>query len=196
MGYYLLIGAGFSRNWGGPLSEEITGSLLGELHDDPGISKALRQGPFEEAFQGFGVPTSAGSDSARLTRFQNAVTDLFTRLNQSFSTRAFEFNNDLEFSVSRFLSKFDAISRLTKTSCSKYTTPKTSSHRESGTGLHFPECVKLLRLVTLALRTRRGASGRLTPALYSVQVFSPFNLQTTRLQQLANRSRRAIADHG
>jgi hypothetical protein len=31
MGQYLLIGAGFSRNWGGPLSDEITGSLLGEL---------------------------------------------------------------------------------------------------------------------------------------------------------------------
>ena len=35
MGRYLLIGAGFSRNWGGPLSEEITGSLLGELHGIP-----------------------------------------------------------------------------------------------------------------------------------------------------------------
>lgn len=38
MAHYLLIGAGFTRNWGGPLSEEITGSLLGELHDDPKLS--------------------------------------------------------------------------------------------------------------------------------------------------------------
>jgi enoyl-[acyl-carrier-protein] reductase (NADH) len=32
MGNYLLIGAGFNRNWGGPLSEKIAGSLLGDLH--------------------------------------------------------------------------------------------------------------------------------------------------------------------
>jgi hypothetical protein len=44
MGHYLLIGAGFSRNWGGPLSEEITGSLLGKLHDDEEIAGALRRG--------------------------------------------------------------------------------------------------------------------------------------------------------
>jgi hypothetical protein len=56
MGRYLLIGAGFSRNWGGPLSEEITGSLLGELHDDLAIANALRRGPFEDAFQG--IPTA------------------------------------------------------------------------------------------------------------------------------------------
>jgi hypothetical protein len=37
MPHYLLIGAGFSRNWGGPLSDEITGSLLGDMHDDPGL---------------------------------------------------------------------------------------------------------------------------------------------------------------
>ena len=45
MPHYLLIGAGFSRNWDGPLSEEITGSLLGELNDDTELAAALRQGP-------------------------------------------------------------------------------------------------------------------------------------------------------
>jgi hypothetical protein len=53
MPHYLLVGAGFSRNCGGPLSDEITGSLLGDLHDDPKLSAALRRGPFEDAFQGF-----------------------------------------------------------------------------------------------------------------------------------------------
>jgi len=108
MGRYLLIGAGFSRNWGGPLSEEITGSLLGELHDDLEIANALRRGPFEEAFQGF-QPHPA---DAKLIRFQNAVSDLFSRLNKSFRTKNFEFNTDLAFSVKGFLAKFDAIFSL------------------------------------------------------------------------------------
>ena len=112
MGRYLLIGAGFSRNWGGPLSEEITGSLLGELHDDLEIARTLRRGPFEDAFQGFQPPTAAHSADAKLTRFQNAVIGLFSRLNKSFRTKNFEFNNDLGFSVKDFLAKFDAIFSL------------------------------------------------------------------------------------
>ena len=58
MPHYLLLGAGSSRNWGGPLSEEITGSLLAELYDDATLVSALRQGPFEDAFRGFS-PTGA-----------------------------------------------------------------------------------------------------------------------------------------
>lgn len=112
MAHYLLIGAGFTRNWGGPLSEEITGSLLGELHDDPELVAALRKGPFEEAFQGFIPPTSTGPIAERLVRFQKAVTGLFSRLNKSLVTKNFEFNNELEFSVRRFLARFDAIFSL------------------------------------------------------------------------------------
>lgn len=51
MPHYLLLGAGFTRNWGGPLSEEINGSLLGELYDDAELARALRDGPFEDAFR-------------------------------------------------------------------------------------------------------------------------------------------------
>jgi hypothetical protein len=109
MGSYLLIGAGFSRNWGGPLSEEITGSLLGELHDDLDIVNALRRGPFEDVFQGFQSPTAA---DAKLIRFQNAVIGLFARLNKTFVSKDFEFSNDLAFSVKSFLAKFDAIFSL------------------------------------------------------------------------------------
>src|SRR5258708_3100215 len=64
MGHYLLIGAGFSRNWGGPLSEDITGSLLGELHDDVVIANALRRVPFEEAFGGFQSPAAGNPAGA------------------------------------------------------------------------------------------------------------------------------------
>jgi hypothetical protein len=47
-----------------------------------------------------------------LTRFQNAVSGLFTRLNNTFLTAQFEFNNDVAFSVKLFLSQFDAIFSL------------------------------------------------------------------------------------
>ena len=112
MPHYLLIGAGFTRNWGGPLSDEITGSLLGELHDDPQLAAALRRGPFEEAFQGFQTPTGSSEEVTRLRRFQNAVTELFLRLNRTLLLKQFEFNNDLEFSVKKFLARFDAIFSL------------------------------------------------------------------------------------
>src|SRR5262249_19134564 len=112
MGQYLLIGAGFSRNWGGPLSDEITGSLLGELHDDAGIATALRRGPFEDVFQGFHVSDSSNPARAGLIRFQNAVSALFARLNKTFINKQFEFSNDLDLSVKRFLARFDAIFSL------------------------------------------------------------------------------------
>jgi hypothetical protein len=109
MGHYLLVGAGFSRNWGGPLSEEITGSLLGELYDDAVIAKALRRGPFEDAFVGFHSAAPAGASQIR---FQKAVIDLFSRLKKSFVTKQFEFSKEVNFSVKSFLSKFDSIFSL------------------------------------------------------------------------------------
>lgn len=109
MAHHLLIGAGFSRNWGGPLSEEITGSLLGEVSRYPNLVSALRSGPFEDAFRGFQSDSNA-SDESRI--LQSAVTALFDRLNKSFLVKQFEFNNDIEYSIKRFLAKFDAIFSL------------------------------------------------------------------------------------
>ncbi len=112
MPHYLLLGAGFTRNWGGPLSEEINGSLLGELYDDAELARALRDGPFEDAFQGFAPATGPAEIIARQRRFQGAVTGVFSRLNRTFLNRQFEFNNDVEFSVKNFLARFDAIFSL------------------------------------------------------------------------------------
>jgi hypothetical protein len=112
MGHYLLIGAGFSRNWGGPLSEEVTGSLLGELHDDVVLANALRHGPFEEAFGGFQQPAAGNLAGASLIRFQDAVVGLFSRLNKTFLTKEFEFSKEVKFSVKSFLAQFDAIFSL------------------------------------------------------------------------------------
>ena len=65
MAHFLLVGAGFTRNWGGPLSDEVTGSLLGDLHDDAGLEARLRKEPFESAFAGFNTqPRSCPKASA------------------------------------------------------------------------------------------------------------------------------------
>src|SRR5262249_14422118 len=74
-GWWTLSAADWRRvqpDLGGPLSDEITGSLLGELHDDPEIAAALRRGPFEDAFQGFQAPAASNPAGPRLIRFQNA----------------------------------------------------------------------------------------------------------------------------
>src|SRR5262245_9328032 len=110
MPHYLLIGAGFTRNWGGPLSEEVTGSLLGDLHDDRELAAKLRKEPFESVFGGFPKPGSLVSESQR--RFQDAVVNLFNRLNRALLEERFEFSNAVDYQVSRFLTRFDAIFSL------------------------------------------------------------------------------------
>lgn len=112
MGHILLLGAGFSRNWGAPLSNEITGSLLGELHDDVVLAQRLRSGPFEDAFSGFQRPRGNDEDSRRLHRLQDAVTALFSRMNAALAGTTFEFDNTIAYSIKKFLERFDAIFTL------------------------------------------------------------------------------------
>jgi hypothetical protein len=112
MGHILLLGAGFSRNWGAPLANEITGSLLGELHDDAVLAERLRNGPFEDAFAGFQRPSGDDENSKRLRRLQDAVTSLFSRMNAALASTSFEFENDVANSIRMFLERFDAIFTL------------------------------------------------------------------------------------
>jgi len=112
MGHILLLGAGFSRNWGAPLANEITGSLLGELHNDAVLAQRLRSGPFEDAFAGFQRLRGDDENSRRLRRLQEAVTALFSRMNAALAGTTFEFENDLAYSIKKFLEKFDAIFTL------------------------------------------------------------------------------------
>ncbi|MDP1639913.1 MAG: hypothetical protein Q8L61_03235, partial [Hyphomicrobium sp.] len=113
MPHILILGAGFSHNWGAPLAKAVTGSLLRDLHEDPVIERALRDRPFEDALADFFKPT-AGSDetSLRHRRIQDAVTALFDRINASLAKQRFEFSNDRSRSVGDFLQRFDAIFTL------------------------------------------------------------------------------------
>jgi len=158
MGRYLLIGAGFSRNWGGPLSEEITGSLLGELHDDLEIANALRRGPFEDAFQGFQLPSAARPPDAKLIRFQDAVSSLFSRLNKSFP-KNFEFNNELDFSVKSFLAKFGAIFSLNQDLLLEIHYVYGFGLQEKWGGVFLPGMGRVAPRDHIGRLTRRYASG-------------------------------------
>jgi hypothetical protein len=112
MSHILLLGAGFSRNWGAPLASEITGSLLGELHDDADLAGRLRRGPFEDAFAGFQPPRGQDENAVRVRRLQDAVTGLFGRMNKALESSTFEFRNETGWTVREFLEKFDAIFTL------------------------------------------------------------------------------------
>jgi SIR2-like domain len=112
MGHILLLGAGFSRNWGAPLANEVTGSLLGELHDDGVIAQRLRNGPFEDAFGGFHTPRGSDENSERLRRLQTSIVGLFERVNAALAATTFEFNNTVKYSIGGFLQRFDAIFTL------------------------------------------------------------------------------------
>ena len=110
MTHLLLLGAGFSHNWGAPLAKAVNGSLLRDLHDDPVLERALRDQPFENALADF-FKVGSGGDQ-RHQRLQVAVTALFDRINQSLGKRTFEFSNDRANSVKDFLERFDAIFTL------------------------------------------------------------------------------------
>jgi hypothetical protein len=109
----LLLGAGFSRNWGAPLSQEINGSLLGELHDDEFLARQLRDHPFEELFSGFDPARGSEDEVRRQTRFQNAVKSTFKRVNDAFHDLEFrEAPNETAFRVRDFLQQFNLIFTL------------------------------------------------------------------------------------
>jgi hypothetical protein len=112
MSRILLLGAGFSRNWGAPLANEITGSLLGDLHDDAVLAQRLRSGPFEDAFAGFETPRGDAESAKRLLRLQGAVTALFDRMNAALAATPFEFKNEVPYTIKGFLERFDAIFTL------------------------------------------------------------------------------------
>lgn len=115
--HVLLLGAGFTRNWGGPLADELNGSLLNDVHDDLVLRDALLRVPFEEAFGELVRRADDPVEAKRLQRLQTAIEELFQRLNKSFTPRTFEFPDEdglliAGHGVSDFLTRFSAIFTL------------------------------------------------------------------------------------
>lgn len=116
--HVLLLGAGFSRNWNAPLAAEIANSLLEQVGGDAHLQSLLRRHSknFENALSEVQRDYLHASTSAeakeRLDRLQGAIATMFGQLNATFESREFEFCNDREYSVSRFLAMFDSIFNL------------------------------------------------------------------------------------
>jgi hypothetical protein len=117
--HVLLLGAGFSRNWGGWLASEAFEYLLGRPEiDDPlrqllwkhrrgeGFEGAL--GEVQEQFLRSGDPISR----EQLRRLEAAIGQMFADMNRGFANRNFEFQTDTAYLVRTFLVLFDAIFTL------------------------------------------------------------------------------------
>jgi hypothetical protein len=115
----LLLGAGFSYNWDAPLAKEVADFLLQTVGGDPHLQALLKQDEnnFENALsevqRDYISSPSTPQTKERLDRLQDAIGTMFDRLNVTFERRTdFEFCNDLHFSITRFLTHFDAIFSL------------------------------------------------------------------------------------
>lgn len=118
--HILLLGAGFSRNWGGWLASEAFEYLLGDnaIQAHPDLITLLwdhkRTGGFEAALAKVQQEyQQRGNTKDKLDAFQSAVQQMFDDMNEGFCCRAdFEFSNSSDFSVCHFLTRFDAIFTL------------------------------------------------------------------------------------
>ena len=117
MPHYLLIGAGFSRNWGGWLATEVFEYLLGthEVQTDQYIRELLwrnrETGGFEAALDEL---QSSNDETSRkqLAALNRAIARMFSDMNSSFEAIEFNPSNDSKYSIIGFLSRFDAVFSL------------------------------------------------------------------------------------
>ena len=123
MNRVLLLGAGFSRNWGGPLASEMFDNLLQqpEISSDDDLKRVLWQhrdcGAFENALaqvqQDFRNNQSNSIYKKRLEAFQAAINRIFADIDRGFGTLStWEFTNQRERMLIGALVKFDAIFSL------------------------------------------------------------------------------------
>jgi hypothetical protein len=120
MAHYLLLGAGFSRNWGGWLAAEVFEYLLGrpEVVGNAPLRRMLWEaqsnGGFEYALETLQVAASRDDREAveNLANLQAAVVAMFNDMNEAFDGIQFEGQQHNQFTVSTFLTKFEAIFTL------------------------------------------------------------------------------------
>lgn len=113
----LLLGAGFTRNWGGWLASELMGDLLGRVATRPDLHKLLRfSSGFEEALsvvQAKHRQNPTPETATDLAALQGAVMDSFAAMNKALSERgSMEFTQYLAMQIQPFLHRFDAIFTL------------------------------------------------------------------------------------
>ena len=118
MARILLLGAGFSKNWGGLLAGEAFNFLMSSsLLEQANKALLLRHkdGSFEAALDELQAAhfRGDGAASAQLAKLEGAVAQMFEAMDSAFKNRpGFEFSNDVALSVASFLARFDAIFTL------------------------------------------------------------------------------------
>lgn len=121
MSHYLLLGAGFSRNWGGWLASEAFEYLLGcpEVVRNPQLQALLWRNQPNGGFENALAEVQANfirapqENTENLQGLQSAVARMFDDMNRGFFDHTdFEFQQARERMVSTFLTRFDAIFTL------------------------------------------------------------------------------------
>jgi len=117
MNHILLIGAGFSHNWGGRLTADIFRDLLGSAAaSDPYCKQLLWQHRAESFEKALGILQRQGGPS--LDTMERGIREVFDNMDREFTRTGFtlEFregaNADPEDNIKAFLARFDAIFSL------------------------------------------------------------------------------------
>lgn len=112
----LLLGAGFSRNWGGWLAAEMFEYLLGSREFDPPLRDLLwdhrQTGGYEGALGVLLDQFFSGSRHVRLSQFEAALTRMFADMDKKYAAIEFEFQATPAYMVRTFLARFDAVFTL------------------------------------------------------------------------------------
>ncbi len=119
MNSVLLLGARFSRNWGGWLANEAFEYLLGCPQIDAGLRDLLwkhrRSGGFEGALsqlQEEYFRTKSPISEQNLRKLQDPILLMFSDMDIAFARVNFEFQNDVAYLMRSFLIQFDGIFTL------------------------------------------------------------------------------------
>lgn len=113
----ILLGAGFTRNWGGWLASELVGELCGRVADDAELLTRLKEKRnFEQVLGEFRQEAKhSTTQQRRFERLQEAVLATFDEMNQMLAHQTFEigfprFGPDRW--LATFLAEFDTIFTL------------------------------------------------------------------------------------
>ena len=85
---------------------------MSRLQNIPYLLGALNRGNFEDVLPGCRANISLQGPLKTKTGMQQALSDVFGRMNMHLAAREFEFSNDIAHSIQKFLVRFDAIFRL------------------------------------------------------------------------------------
>ncbi|MFK4523108.1 hypothetical protein ABIF90_001089 [Bradyrhizobium japonicum] len=118
MAHILLTGAGFSRNWGGWLADEVFEYLLADPDITPGIRTQLwadrrAGGNYETTVQALRDRALKGDD-ADFKKINSMLGGMFNAMKNAFNRMGFQFDHttDRPYQITQFLHRFDWIFTL------------------------------------------------------------------------------------